>query len=189
VNRDGRRWRLGTDDDAAWINDGINRGTSAVLGITYAVPPVFDAYCTLELPQTADEAEASRHERAAIDLLARHTSAQPWWLGYLDTGASNIVFPYTSRTTVYSGWGYVLVKAGPKQAITWRETGFSWALPELMFPADRSWLVSTMWDDSWSSIGGSEQLIERFLTDPLLGPRVRPVTLDQDPRPPGHPAG
>jgi hypothetical protein len=42
----------------------------------------------------------------------------------------------------------VLVEAGPQQAATWRrhESPSFWkgALPNLMFPADRSWLVSTL---------------------------------------------
>jgi hypothetical protein len=182
VHRDGLQWRLGTAGDAAWINDGISVGAT----ITSAVPPIFESYCTLELPQTNEDAELARHEQAVIELLTRHTSKQPWWLGYLDTGASDVVFPYTPRTTIYSGYGYVLVEAGPQQAAGWRQDKFSWRLPELMFPADRSWLVSTMWDDSWSSIGGSKQLIDGFLSDPLLRPRARQLALGQDPTPPGH---
>ena len=61
-------------------------------------------------------------------------------------------------------------------------------LPELIFPADRSWLISTMWDDGWSSIGGSEQLVDRFLNDPTLGPRARRVALGQESTPRGHEA-
>ena len=185
VHRDGREWRLGSDGDVAWIKDATSRGGAT---ITVAVPPGFDSYCTLELPQTNEDAERLRHEQAVIEVLTGHTSKQPWWLGYLDTGASDVVFPYAPRTTLYSGYGYVLVLAGPQQAAGWRQEGFSWTLPELMFPADCSWLVSTMWDDSWSSIGGSTQLIKRFLSDPVLGPRTRPVTLQQDPTPPGHEA-
>jgi hypothetical protein len=37
-----------------------------------------------------------------------------------------------------------------------------------MFPADRSWLVWTMWDDSWSSIGGPARLIDCFPSDATL---------------------
>jgi len=29
-----------------------------------------------------------------------------------------------------------------------------------MFPADHSWLVSTLWDDDWSRIDGSTTLVE-----------------------------
>jgi hypothetical protein len=55
-----------------------------------------------------------------------------------------------------------------------------------MFPADRSWLVSTMWDDGWTSIGGSQQLVDGFLSDAATGPRARRVALGQDSTPPGH---
>jgi hypothetical protein len=84
--------------------------------------------------------------------------------------------------TAYYGYGYVLVEAGPRQAAGWRDTGFNWALPDLIFPADHSWLVSTMWDDNWTSVGGSEQLVSSFLRHPELGPRTRRVTAEQDPR-------
>jgi hypothetical protein len=182
VRRDGRDWHLGTDADVAWIND----GTSAGATITSAVPPVFASYCTVELPKVNEGTEPSRHAQAMIELLTVQTREQRWWLGYLDTGASNVVFPYAPRTTLYYGYGYVLVEAGPRQAAAWRDEGWSWALPELMFPAHRSWLVSTMWDDGWSSIGGSEQLVDRFLNHPTLGPRARRVGFGQDSTPPGH---
>jgi hypothetical protein len=45
-----------------------------------------------------------------------------------------------------------------------------------------------MWDDDWSSIGGSEQLVDRFFNDATLGPRARRVVLGQDSTPPGHEA-
>jgi hypothetical protein len=184
VLRDGRDWRLGTDADVAWIND----GTSAGVTIMSAIPPVFASYCTVGLPEANEGAEPARHAQAVIELLTAQTLEQAWWLGYLDTGASDVVFPYAPRTTVYYGYGYVLLEAGPQQAAGWREEGWSWVLPELMFPADRSWLVSTMWDDGWSSIGGSEELVDRFLNDVTLGPRARRVVLGQDSTPPGHAA-
>jgi hypothetical protein len=91
---------------------------------------------------------------------------------------------------LYSGWHYVLVEAGPKQAATWRHNapGSFWpgVLPNLMFPADRSWLVSALWDDDWSCIGGSDGLVGRFLRHPDL--QARPVAHGQDATPPGHQA-
>jgi hypothetical protein len=92
--------------------------------------------------------------------------------------------------TLYSGWHYVLVKAGPEQAASWRrdDPGSFWpgVLPNLMFPADRSWLVSTLWDDDWTCIGGPAGLVDRFLRHPNL--QARPVALGQDGTPPGHQA-
>jgi hypothetical protein len=58
-----------------------------------------------------------------------------------------------------------------------------------MFPADRSWLVSTLWDDDWTCIGGRTALVESVLHDPELGPRARRVELGgDDATPPGHEA-
>ena len=52
--------------------------------------------------------------------------------------------------TLYSGWRYVLAEAVPEQAGSWRQGGrwsfWKGALPNLMF-AERSWLVSALWDD------------------------------------------
>jgi hypothetical protein len=71
------------------------------------------------------------------------------------------------------------VAAGPGEAATWRrhDLGSFWkgVLPNLMFPADRSWLLSTLWDDGWSCLGGPAWLVARFLRHPDL--QVRPVTL------------
>jgi hypothetical protein len=92
--------------------------------------------------------------------------------------------------TLYPGWHYVLVEAGPEQAATWRQYGdwsfWKGALPNLMFPAGRSWLVSTLWDDDWTCIGGPAGLVGKFLRHPDLG--ARPVALGQDATPPGHQA-
>lgn len=41
-------------------------------------------------------------------------------------------------------------------------------LPELMFPADHSWLVSSLWDDAWACVGGSADLISALLIEPEL---------------------
>ena len=184
VVRDGQEWRLGTDADVTWINDGTSAGTE----ITAAIPPIFASYCTLLLPQNGDD-ELATHEQAVIELLTEHTTEQSWWLAYLDTGASDVVFPYAPRTTMYSGWGYVLVDAGPQEATTWRDADFfKGALPDLMFPKKRSWLFSTLWDDDWTSVGGSEQLVSSFLAHPVLGPRARRVALGEDATPPGHEA-
>ena len=181
--RDGSTWRIGTDAEVAWIA----RGTSIGRAITAAIPPVFEAYATAVLP--GNDEQQDEHDRAVMALLSEHSAGQPWWLGYLDTGADDIVFPDSPMVTLYSGWHYVLVEAGPEQAATWRRTdpGF-WkgALPNLMFPADRAWLVSTLWDDDWTCIGGSAALVGSFLRHPDL--QARPVLPGQDATPPGHQA-
>ncbi len=155
----GSTWRIGTDAEVAWIAS----GTSVSRTITAAIPPVFDAYATVVLPDGDDE--RNQRDLAVLALLSEHSPGQPWWLGYLDTGVDDVVFAGAPMVTLYSGWQYVLVEAGPEQAATWRRNDpVSYGvLPNLMFPADRSWLVSTLWDDDWSSIGGPAGLVGRFL--------------------------
>lgn len=136
--------------------------------------------------------EQEPHSRAVVEVLRAHTAPQTWWLGYLDTGASDVVFVDAPRVEPYgSGWTYVMIEAGPEQASSWRTVwdDFKGVLPDLMFAADRSWLVSTLWDDDWTCIGGTSALITAFQEDPELGSRVRPVELSaEDATPPGHQA-
>jgi len=185
--RDGIHWVVGTSADVAWINDGTTSG----LEITSGIPPIYPAYCTLELPDREQEKGQERHDQGVIELLSAHGGPQTWWLGYLETGPDqDVVFRDAPRVTLYAGWHYVLVEAGPRQAATWR--GYAWdgpwkgPLPDLMFPADRSWLVSTLWDDDWTCIGGSEPLVAAFLHHPEVGARARRVALGEDATPPGH---
>jgi hypothetical protein len=184
VARDGSTWRIGTDADVAWITD----GTSAGRTITSAIPPVFEAYGTVVQPERGEGQGA--HDQAVLGLLSRQSADQLWWLGYLDTGADDIVFPGAPMVTLYSGWRYALVEAGPQQAASWRQrrlrSFWKGALPNLMFPTDRSWLVSTLWDDDWTCIGGPAGLVDSFVRHPRL--QARPVTLSQDATPPGHQA-
>jgi hypothetical protein len=181
--RDGRAWRIGTDADVAWI---VN-GTSTGLTITSAIPPVFDAYATIVLPD--NETDQQEHNQAVLALLSEESAGQRWWLGYLDTGADDIVFPDAPMVTMYARWHYVLAEAGPEQAAAWRkDNGGLWGgvLPDVMFPADRSWLLSTLWDDDWTCIGGSASFVARFLRHPRL--RAGAVELGEDATPPGHQA-
>jgi hypothetical protein len=182
-SRDGTTWRIGTRAEVAWIA----ADTSAGRTITAAIPPVFQAYATIVV---AYGEQRVKHDRAVLALLAEQSASQPWWLGYLDTGVDDIVFPDAPKVTLYAGWRYVLVEAGPEQAAAWRPSdGRAYGtgdLPNLMFPADHSWLVSTLWDDDWTCIGGSADLVDRFLRHPDL--QARQVVLGQDATPPGHEA-
>jgi hypothetical protein len=117
--RDGSTWRIGTDAEVAWISNGTSMGRT----ITAAIPPVFEAYATFVLPYE-DEAQ-DKHDRAVLELLSEQSPSQPWWLGYLDTGPDDVVFPDAPKVTLYYGWHYVLVEAGPDQAATWRHPGRS----------------------------------------------------------------
>jgi hypothetical protein len=85
--KDGSTWRIGTDAEVAWIADSTFTG----LTITAAIPPVFEAYATVVLPDRGEGQD--KHDRAVLGLLGGQSAGQPWWLGYLDTGADDIVFP------------------------------------------------------------------------------------------------
>ena len=67
VARDGRNWRIGTTSDIEWIN----AGTSVCMAITSGIPPVFDDYATVVLPDT--NADQMRHDRALLASLTRHS--------------------------------------------------------------------------------------------------------------------
>lgn len=175
VVRDGRSWTIGGAADVAWIADATTPGTT----IATAVPQLFDAYATIGLPDGGEGQE--RHDAALLEVLRAYGSHE-WWLGYLDTGADDIVFPEAAMVTLYADWPYVLVQAGPDEAARWRrwDDGSFWMghLPNLIFPADRSWLVSTLWDDEWTSVGGPSPLIEGLVRHPQLRSRVRRVQPD-----------
>ena len=183
--KDGSTWRVGTHAEVAWIAGGTTTG----LTITSAIPPVYEAYATVVIPEEPEDRR--RRDRVVLALLSEHSAGQPWWLGYLGTGRDHIVFPAAPKVDLYqSSWHYVLAEAGPEQAAAWRQ-GEPWSLrkgvlPDLVFPAGRSWLFSTLWDDDWSCIGGPAALVNRFLDHPDL--EARSVDLSQDATPPGHQA-
>ena len=176
VVADGRKWRVGTDAEVAWIA----AGTSVSLAITAAIPAVFDAYATIVVPDSYQE-----HASALLALLAEQAPApHRWWLGY----PAGQIFPAAPTVTLYADWEYVLVEAGPRQAAAWGkdECRPSWQLPSMMFPADRSWLVSTLWDDDWTCIGGPDSLVQRIMAHPQFESRL--VAPGQDATPPGYQA-
>jgi hypothetical protein len=185
-NRDGRDWRIGCQSDVRWITENTGGGRA----ITSAIPSLFEAYSTLELPLGEDRGlfgRPSRHEEALVSVLQAHTDLQAWWLGFLRSGSGDVVIADAPTVTLYAGWPYVLVEADLEHARLWR--GHKGYMADLFFPTDRSCLVSTLWDDDWSCIGGSRQLIEAILSDPVLGGRARRVdSLVEDATPPGHTA-
>jgi hypothetical protein len=195
--KDGRQWRIGGQAEVAWIGENTEVG----LAITSAIPPLFEAYATLEHPNSGEEAgrpslfeDWDRHVAALIAVLSEHPPPQPWWLGFLwYSPSANIIFDDVPKVGLYGDEDcYVLVQAGPDQAATWRndEGGRNKdVLPDLMFPADRSWLVSTLWDDDWTCIGGPRELVDALLNHPELRRRAREVrSLVDDATPPGHTA-
>ena len=167
------------------VVDWITNATVSDRTITTAIPPAYASYATAVIPD-GDTLKAAA-DSALVEILHAHTPAQPWWLGYLDTGVADLVAADMPKVAVY-GWEYVLLEGGPEPALTSRRhsdaTPWHSALPELMFPRDRSWLVSTLWDDTWRCIGGPAALIDALLQCSNLDARA--VTLDEEAAPPGH---
>lgn len=186
VTRGEGTWPLGTAADVAWIAAGTTVGTA----ISSAIPTVFDAYATITLP--AVRLDHLALDAALLSVLRAHADTRDWWLGYLDTGADDVVFPHAPRVRLYSGWRYVLVRAGAAQAATWRnpDTGSFWTgqLPNLVFPTSRCWLVSTLWDDDWTCVGGTGAFVDDLLAHAQLGPRAHQVWPGDDATPAGHTA-
>lgn len=175
VGRDGRNWPLGDGETAAWIT----RNTAVGVAITSAIPPMFDSYATITgLPSYSTPHGLPSPEQRLVHVLRQYGEAS-WWLGYLANGVDDTVFPGARTMTLYYGWKYVLVQAGPDQALEWRDS-----LPDLLFPTDRTWLHSTMWDDDWACLGGPGELVDQLASDPQI--ELRRVSTDDDVTPPGY---
>lgn len=171
------------------VVDWVTASTRPGRTVSSAVPPVYAAYATVVIPE--GDAARTLADAALVDVLRARSVPQPWWLGYLDTGVADVVTPGAPRVAVYTGWPYVLLDGGPEQALSARGNGGAtpWhsALPELVFPHDRSWLVATRWDDDWRCVGGAAALVDAVLLRPELDARA--VALDADMTPPGHEVG
>jgi hypothetical protein len=180
-DKDGHSWRIGGDAEIAWIREYTDNSRA----ITCAIPPQFPAYATLQQPGSGDHDPQSwfenreRHDAGVLTVLTENTLAQPWWLGYLDTGGADVIFYHVPKVSLFPTHEYVVIEAGPAQAGAWRATWNRWKgiLPDLIFPADRSWLLSTLWDADWTCIGGPTELIDAFLAHPDLGHRTEKVDL------------
>ena len=125
ATRDASTWRIGSDSDVRWIAGQTTPGRT----IAAAIPPVFDDYATVVIPDRDEQLE--KHDRAVVSLLREHSAGQRWSLGYLDTGVDDVIFPAAPMVTLYAGWRYVLVEAGPEQAASWRrDRGMHGVLPD-----------------------------------------------------------
>lgn len=158
----------------------IERNTPHGLGHCVGDPGVLRA--VRHYHRACETATSTRNQPSRSSPLVevlRHFGESSWWLGYLDTGGSDVVFPGARSLKLYASRRYIVVQAGPDQAIRWRNS-----IPDLIFPTDRASCLSTLWDDTWTCLGGSAQLIRRLEADQLI--HLRRVGLQDDATPAGH---
>ena len=109
--------------------------------------------------------EVDAHERAIVDLLSGHTSDQPWSLGCLDADAHDMVFPQTrKRSFLYAASPYVLIEAPPDPALSRGDSDACARTAHCRICAFRrtaSSLVSALWDDLWTDVGGFDRVDHR----------------------------
>ena len=132
------------DEDVAWIRQNTFVGDT----IRSAVPSGFDVYGLLDL----DEDRAT--EDVLLQAVAPEDDAE-LIAGWLARGRCK---PRPGDDHVlYSGWRYRLraVDAAALRGLPAQGEG---GFPDLLFPLDRSWVVSLLWDDSWRSIGCTDAL-------------------------------
>jgi hypothetical protein len=141
-DKDGHSWQIGGDAGIAWIRENTDNSRT----ITCAIPPQFPAYASLEQPGGGGHDPQSwfenrdRHDAGVLTVLTENTPAQPWWLGYLDTGGADVIFYDVPKVSLFPTHDHVVIEAGPGQAGAWRAPWNRWKgiLPDLIFPADRA---------------------------------------------------
>jgi hypothetical protein len=156
ASRDGKDWQVGDDQTVSWIRSNTVGGGR----ITAAIPPIYPRYATL-MPSAGTAPEV--FERECVEALEGCTPSQPWWLGFLHTGAFPSPFPDAQEVELNYNWEYLFVRARPPQALNWRRgnirSGLDGLIPEIIYPEDRSWLLSGMWDDAFICLGCDESVL------------------------------
>ncbi len=100
-------WQIGGSGEVAWIAANTRPGRT----IAAAIPAVFGAYATVIVPGNDEDKRVS--DEALLALLPALAPQQPWWLGYLETGVADLVFPNAPRVRLYSGGPTSWSRRGP----------------------------------------------------------------------------
>lgn len=108
----GVAWMVGGQAEVEWIAEGTGSGPQ----ITTAIPPRYAAYATLA-NAGAPDLPPRYAPRASPGFRVCRRAAPPQRddgvvAGYLDTGASDIVFWDVMKVTVYCGWEYASCSLG-----------------------------------------------------------------------------
>ncbi len=185
-------------DEADWIGPRLRPFTDFQAGSV--IPDGFDAYARLDheregvLPREVAE--------ALVAILTRHTKTpNPLWLALWD-GYGYVYGPGWSFTYLFA-FGpeqdgphpaqfalryppfrtagtprirmpyrdYVLYRGAPERVPGWQDG------PNLWWPDDRAWCVSSEIDLPWTFVGGTIELIDEVVGNPGLN--ARPASLDE----------
>ncbi|WP_133767040.1 hypothetical protein [Amnibacterium kyonggiense] len=148
------------DEDVAWIR----RATAVGGTLRSAIPGGFDVYGLL------DVSEARPTEDALLRAVAPEPSTE-LIAGWIDRG------PYPPHPgdehVLYSGWRYRFQRIESACLFGLPAEGEG-GFPDLLFPDDRSWLISLLWDDSWRSVGASHEVADRITSAVPSFERVEP---------------
>ena len=137
------------DEDVDWI-----RQSGAAFGtLRYAIPDGFEAYGVLDLPADIVPVETSLLGGLGVEpddqLVAGWIDCGPW------------PAPAGDEHVLYTGWAYRLRRVHASM-LAGLPTEGEGSFPDLLFPPDRSWLVSLLWDDAWRSIGAPQKAADRL---------------------------
>jgi len=80
-----------------WITCSTRRDRTVIS----AIPQRYSRCATIVV--SADDCAKTRADAALVEVLQVHAPAQPWWLGYLDTGVADLVAPDAPRRRYTSG--------------------------------------------------------------------------------------
>lgn len=143
--------------DLTWISSGTRPGDS----IHSAVPPIFENYATIVV---ARDAEVRQAQHRAIGAVLESTKEAALWIGVIETGDPDDYLADAVRATLYANWPYHMKYISASTLLDHRNAHSERGpLPDLVFPPDRSWLATRLWDDSWISFGGSAAVTDALM--------------------------
>jgi len=124
--------------------DWIRIGTSLGMSIRSAVPGGFDVFGLLDID------DGARPTEDALLNALETSEGEPLVAGWILR--NSLVTETGDEHLLYANWRYRLRRVTRSDLTGRPSTGVN-GFPDLLFPSDHRWIVSTLWDDSWRSIG------------------------------------
>jgi hypothetical protein len=133
-----------TDEDVAWIRD----GTSVSRTIRSAIPDGYDVDGLVDLVEDGGRTESRL--LTALGIAADEELVAGW------IDRDGLMTEAGDEHLLYATWRYRIRIVRTAELEGRLHPDVHDDFPDLLFPRDRAWLVSTLWDDTWRSIGASE---------------------------------